>query len=539
MTSFALFQPFVGILPLISGSGKSCLSRAERMFTKHVFNDSDLDDLVPVSLRGALNPSLRLHRETKTVYTVHPSPNARVAVISGGGAGHESAHAGYTGNGMLTASVSGEIFASPSASQILTAIRLAVHSMKKPMDQSAVLLIVSNYTGDRLNFGLAAERARVLGIAVDIVVGAEDVSLLAWSAHPDSTERYEEPRAGPRGLAVNILVCKILGAAAANGSTLQELMSLGDAVTASLKSVGVGLAHCHVPRRSGDRNAGESQDADKLGKDECEIGMGLNNEPGARREVIGSAEYLGKRMVKMVIDALPREISADERYRDNDSGGIVDHTIRQLASSRIHPVRVYMAPYMTSLNMPGFSISLLDLDHIKSQGLPAYADVLNLLDMPTDATVAMKDESGEISAPRQVGVEPRKVDNAVKEACKSVFEVERDLTHFDTVAGDGDCGETFAARHSPHNNDFCIGCSEALNALRRYTPAEPGDRTIIDSLQPFCKLLLDGETGAEKTRGMKARLGRASYVREGNIVDVPDPGAWGVAAIVSGLCRGF
>ncbi|THG99086.1 hypothetical protein EW145_g7326, partial [Phellinidium pouzarii] len=183
------------------------------MSSQHVFDSPD--GLVLKALRGAvaLNPALRLHAPSKSVY-IHSSPSQhsnahprpRVALVSGGGAGHEPAHASYTGNGMLTVSVSGDIFASPAATQITTAIRLAA-AIRKTSD---VLLVVNNYTGDRLNFGLAAERVRGAGgegLRLATVAVADDVALC------------DRPSlVGARGLAGNILVCKILGAAADSAS---------------------------------------------------------------------------------------------------------------------------------------------------------------------------------------------------------------------------------------------------------------------------------------------------------------------------------
>ncbi|KAK1228938.1 hypothetical protein PQX77_008031, partial [Marasmius sp. AFHP31] len=192
------------------------------MSSKHLYNNAE--GLVSKSLRGAtyLSPALRFHAPSKTIYT-HPhsrNPNTSVAVISGGGAGHEPAHAGYTGRGMLTASVSGDIFASPSAKSIGTTIQLAAHEEKETAKKD-VLAIINNYTGDRLNFGLAIEKARASGINVESVVVADDVSLL----RSDTSSVV-----GPRGLAGNILVCKILGAAAERGMSLKDIKELGDAV---------------------------------------------------------------------------------------------------------------------------------------------------------------------------------------------------------------------------------------------------------------------------------------------------------------------
>ncbi|KAL5520362.1 hypothetical protein ACEPAG_9586 [Sanghuangporus baumii] len=649
------------------------------MSTKHVFESSD--GLVLKALRGAvaLNPDLRLHAPTKSVYAKTRS-NARVALISGGGAGHEPAHAGYTGRGMLAASVSGDIFASPSASQILTCIQFALAAQRT----NKVLLIVNNYTGDRLNFGLAAERALSLSLHPDgnseeggnaqvqaeTVVVADDVSLL------------DRPSlVGPRGLAGNILVCKVLGAAAESGLDLSNLKKLGDAVVANLASIGVGLAHCHVP--------GRSMPLEKEGIIEdgmCELGLGLHNEPGVRKMQVGSAENLVGEMLEQILNSSERRVGAldnansGEKFvqnRDevvlyvNNLGGmsmlemsaIVDEAVSQLESKKIYPSRVLLSSYMTSLNAPGFSLSVLNLTSISrmvdtesTTEAIGTSELLSFIDAPTEATawtgvhshwptqVMNRDRSSEehdhlrllemfstnfSKEPSELTQEsdvsktqwPQEIDSkcvksGIRGACAAVLAVENDLTRFDTIVGDGDCGATFSSGAravlkaldegeldvdtlSPA--ELMVALSElllnsmggtsgalfglyftalsnalsssvstsnsirgapltALRALSTHTPARLGDRTIIDSLSPFCSALAKGESlvssekkareGAESTRGMRARLGRATYVgnnrhlnaEQGDEEDPslpPDPGAWGVAALLEGLVYGL
>ncbi|KAL5478930.1 hypothetical protein ACEPAI_2217 [Sanghuangporus weigelae] len=648
------------------------------MSTKHVFESSD--GLVLKALRGAvaLNPDLRLHAPTKSVYAKTRS-NARVALISGGGAGHEPAHAGYTGRGMLAASVSGDIFASPSASQILTCIQLALSAQKT----NKVLLIVNNYTGDRLNFGLAAERALSLSlhpdgssekggnvqVQVETVVVADDVSLL------------DQPSlVGPRGLAGNILVCKILGAAAESGLDLSNLKKLGDAVVANLASIGVGLAHCHVPGRSmPSKREGIIEDG------MCELGLGLHNEPGVRRLQVGSAEKLVGEMLEQILSSSERRAKAlgnanfggkFVQNRDevvlyvNNLGGMsmlemsatVDEAVSQLESKNIYPSRVLLSSYMTSLNAPGFSFSLLNLASIsrmvntEAAEAISTSELLSFVDAPTEATAwtgvrshwptqvmnrdrsseehdslslletfstkfskepsDLTQESGVSKEQWPLEIDSKCVKSGIRGACAAVFAVENDLMRFDTIVGDGDCGATFSSgaravlealdegeldvdRLSPTelmtalselllnsmggtsgalfglyftalSNAFSSSTSTsnsireaplaALRALSTHTPARPGDRTIIDSLSPFCSALAKGESlvssakkareGAESTRGMRARLGRATYVgnhhhpNAGQIDEEdpslpPDPGAWGVAALLEGLVYGL
>ncbi|KAF8067861.1 DAK1/DegV-like protein [Lyophyllum atratum] len=644
------------------------------MSTKHVFNSTD--DLVLRSLRGAvaLNPSLRLHSASKSVYIAHglqPSmieerdaARKTVAVISGGGGGHEPAHAGYTGRGMLSASVSGDVFASPSAKQILQTIHLASSSGATASGTGQVprapyrdvLVIINNYTGDRLNFGLAIEKALATSrMKIESVVVADDVSLLRPASEDGSQAR--KSLVGARGLSGNILVCKILGAFAETGETLARIKILGDAVVDNLASVGVGLEHCHVPGRG----SGIS-DATRIGEDECEIGLGLHNEPGVTRRKMEGPEKLVEEMLDLIMyskegSGAPflrlsgidgeKDTKADEvvLFVNNlggmsqlEMGAVVDETIGQMADIGLHPARVYSSAYMTSLNAPGFSISILNLSGVyrtvrTSPNWDIQVDVLRLLDEHTDASawvgvrshwpikrVARDAEfEGETAAspspppslkaiPESQGV-PDTTERCIISACESVLRHEKALTDFDTVLGDGDCGETFAAgakailaylnsqeaNISEMTYDKVVRCvgdilednmggtigalfaifftsvssalgdaaqpptprqwgqvlDVGLKALGKYTPAQPGDRTLVDALAPFCKALLDGNsleqaveaarTGAESTRSMQPVLGRAAYIsipRDTGAIP-PDPGAWGVFVIVEGLYGGL
>jgi triose/dihydroxyacetone kinase / FAD-AMP lyase (cyclizing) len=190
--------------------------------------------VVPEMLSGlvALNPGLVMLAGSTIVVRADAQAAAQrgeVALISGGGAGHEPAHAGYVGPGMLSAAVAGEVFTSPSTDAVLEAI----HAVAGP---AGVLLIVKNYTGDRFNFGLAAEIARADGIAVEMVIVADDVALSAGGEH-----------AGRRGLAGTVLVHKIAGAAAAERRPLAEVAQAAGAAAAALGTMGVALTPCTVP----------------------------------------------------------------------------------------------------------------------------------------------------------------------------------------------------------------------------------------------------------------------------------------------------
>src|SRR4051812_30873604 len=224
-------------------------------------------DVVREMVEGlaAVYPGLRL-LPGRTVLVRDDAERARdekVAVISGGGSGHEPAHAGYVGRGMLSAAVAGAVFTSPDPDTIVAAIRAVT-------GPPGVLLIVKNYTGDLLNFGLAAELARAEGIAVEVVVVADDVALAA------ATET-----AGRRGLAGTVLVHKVAGAAAEAGASLAEVAVEARAAAGAVRTMGVALSPCTVPaaRRPGV----------VLGGDEIEIGLGIHGEPRVRRRALGAA----------------------------------------------------------------------------------------------------------------------------------------------------------------------------------------------------------------------------------------------------------
>ncbi|UZJ56310.1 hypothetical protein CBS101457_005630 [Exobasidium rhododendri] len=615
------------------------------MSTKHFFDTAD--GLVDKAERGAiaLNPSLRFYAPHKVIYDCTHSPD-KVAIISGGGAGHEPGHAGVIGRGMLTAAVSGEIFASPSASQICSSVDLA-------NTEAGVIFIVNRYTGDCLNFGLAAEKARAaLAIngnkksgGIELVIIGDDVAV----------GRERGGLVGRRGLGGNVFTCKILGAASEKGLNVQQLKKLGDSTIGNTVSVGTSLDHCHVPGRSK-----VAEDWGALPAEACEIGMGIHNEPGFKRlDKTPPASVIVKEMLNLLLNTEDK----DRHYLDfdkddapivflNNLGGVsqlemnalLDETLIQLESTyNLHPSRCYANQYMTSLNAPGFGISLINHKNVKKE---TGQDLLELLDAPTDAYAwsgvkqgwgsasgqprnraaeekeasdrlaeiqarggsvsGLNNDAKKKSAGGPINADPKLVKKAITLACQSAIKAEPDLTKFDTIVGDGDCGETLAhaanavlealekdeidlktssstcltlgtvlesamggtsgaiyalffaglvqgfikgpgkTGETATIKDWGFAAKNALENLGHYTPARPGDRTLVDSLTPFCESLGGGKSlsesvaackkGAEDTKALKARLGRATYVGDMGDKDMPpDPGAWGVWAIVDGL----
>ena len=255
---------------------------------------------------------------------------SRVALISGGGSGHEPAHAGFVGPGLLTAAVCGEVFASPSVEAVLAGI-LAVTG------EAGCLLIVKNYTGDRLNFGLAAERARALGRKVEMVVVDDDVAL------PDLPQ--------PRGVAGTLFVHKIAGAMAEAGKPLEEIAAAARQVITNVASIGKSLDTCTVPG---------SPKESRIPSGKAELGLGIHGEPGVEQvDFVGAAEAM-----EIVLDKLrPHATDGTSVALVNNLGSTTPLEMsvlcHALADAKIATHVIGPAPMMTSLDMHGFSASIL------------------------------------------------------------------------------------------------------------------------------------------------------------------------------------
>ena len=574
----------------------------------------------------------------------------KVAIIAGGGAGHEPSFSGFVGQGMLTAAVSGDIFASPTAAQICSGIDLA------PSDKG-VVVGVNRYTGDCLNFGLASEKARSVFHAegdkrkIAMVIVGEDVSV----------GRTKGGLVGRRGLTASPVLCKLLGAGSEQGMDVETLGKFGNAFVENSVTVGSSFDHCHVPGRPTDP---EERGAMRQGA--VEIGMGIHNEPGVKHlEQKPKPQDLIAEMLELLLKQDDKE-RAFTPFQEGDEpilvvnnlggmsslelGAVVDEVLSQLQSTwKMPPVRVLAGTFITSLNMPGFGITLVNQKRLsKDTGV----DVLKLLDAPvdvggwhgvrsgwsnkpvTDTRDGLEKESqgtleklhdtghsvsgsamkGAAASNGPVNSDPQQVAKAIEGACKAVIDVEPTLTKYDTIVGDGDAGETL--RHCGEKilealkqdkipldraTATVLGISQVVESnmggtsgalygifltglvqgllqstkdakepasvkhwsqaaamgfknLGNYTPARPGDRTLVDALEPFCSTLsgqasspakqaldaavAEAKKGAEHTRDLTARLGRATYVGETN-EKVPDPGAWGVWALVDGISKCF
>jgi len=277
-----------------------------------------------------------------------PAPLRRaVAVISGGGSGHEPAHAGYVGPGLLAAAVAGDVFTSPSVDAVLAGIRTAA-------GPAGAVLVVKNYTGDRLNFGLAAELARAQGIPVEIVVVADDVAL-----------RNTVPRDRRRGIAGAVLIHKIAGAAAASGLGLAEVAALARAAAGDLGTMGVALGACTVPA--------VGRPGFDLGPTEIELGLGIHGEQGVERTALLPADAVVERLLGSILADLELPRGASVVLLVNGLGGtttmelaiVARHALAVLRGRGLQVERAWMGDFLTALEMPGCSLSIMKVDRAR------------------------------------------------------------------------------------------------------------------------------------------------------------------------------
>jgi ATP-dependent dihydroxyacetone kinase len=511
----------------------------------------------------------------------------QVAIISGGGSGHEPAHASYVGAGMLSAAVAGEIFTSPSSDSVYAAIKAVTG---KP----GALLVVKNYTGDRLNFGVAAEMARAEGIAVETVIVNDDVAL-----------KGTEQATGARGLAGTVLINRLVGAAAAQGKSLVEVAAIGRAATRSLASMGLSFSAGTSPA--------VGKPSFELGEDEMELGLGIHGEPGVKRTQLQTADKLTETLLGEI---LRYGIFGEEKriaVMVNNLGATTEmelaivarHAVPFLASNGYTVERIYAGTFLSSLDMAGISISVLGIND----------EWLGWLDAPTTAPAwpgVLKRPPGRPEPRIEAGINAkvsrsvgddvrtetgRKVKRAIEAACKALIDAEEELTEMDRVTGDGDLGASMrraavavqstlgsypldnvsatlkALGHllqremggssGPLYGVLFLRCGNVLEnsrtrgltrwveaidqgcqAISELGGANPGDRTMLDALDPFVKSLKDArgepsremlltaveaaESGVEATAQMKPRLGRSSYLGD-RVLRHPDPGAKAVA----------
>lgn len=540
---------------------------------KHFFNQREtivteaLDGLLAASAPGML-ARLDSYPDIKVVLRADWD-KSNVAVISGGGAGHEPSHAGFVGKGMLTAAVSGEIFASPSVDAVLTAIRAVT-------GDAGCLLIVKNYTGDRLNFGLAAEKARAEGFKVEMVIVADDIAL------PDINQ--------PRGIAGTLFVHKIAGYLSEQGAPLETVAEEVRAAAAEIISLGVSLSSCSIP--------GQSHE-ERLGPGEGELGLGIHGEPGVERIAVQRAgdivSLMAGKLVPLMADG------ASYALLINNLGAVpplemalVTRAVLASPLAKNVSLTVGPAPLMTALNMNGFSLSLMKLTDAREKALNAA--VAPHAWTPATARHAI-DIRPAPAGPHPSSAASGKADPATAQTlsavCERLISLEEELNRLDAKAGDGDTGSTVAtgarsilslngamplgdaastfsaigqtlgtsmggssgvllsifftaaSKAMSETGDLPMALLAGLERMTFYGGARTGDRTMVDALEPALQALAAkdmkaaaaaAQRGAESTKHMtKARAGRSSYVGERDLAGVLDPGALAVAEVFATL----
>jgi dihydroxyacetone kinase len=549
----------------------------------------------------AVFPGLRrLEGQTVLVRAEIPDRTTRpVAVISGGGSGHEPAHAGYVGWGMLSAAVAGDVFTSPSPDAVLAAIRATA-------GPAGALLIIKNYTGDRLNFGLAAELARAEGIPVETLLVADDVALAASPGH-----------AGRRGLAGTILVHKIAGALAESGAPLAAVAATARAAAGAVRTMGLALSSCTVPAAG--------RPGFTLAETEIELGLGIHGEPGVRRGPLEPADVLVDRLLGAILADLALAPGVRVVLLVNNLGATPTMELAVVARRAVAVLegrgavveRAYLGTFLSALDMAGTSLSVLPVDDER----------LSSLDAPTDAPAwpnAVARPRRRIAPPGKAAVPSRPaipsapirpqtpvgiaLESAILTATQTLIKAGPRLTEMDQVVGDGDLGislergsravqqalptysldDPAAALHAlavtlqrslggttgPLYATFFLRASASLGrgaaenaqtwaaafragctAIAELGGAAPGDRTMLDALLPAAAAF-QGAVSSQQTRagalrsaadaaaeGVRAtaqmlpRRGRSSYLGE-RVLGYPDPGAEAVAVVLDALARG-
>ncbi|RJX67414.1 DAK2 domain-containing protein [Vibrio sinensis] len=495
----------------------------------------------------------------------------KVAIICGGGSGHEPAHAGFVGKGMLTAAVCGDLFAAPSVDAVLNAI---IHVT----GEKGCLVIIKNYTGDRLNFGLACEKAKEMGYDVELVIVNDDISI------PNNPK--------PRGIAGTLFVHKVAGHLAEKGASLIDVKAAAQKAIDNTASIGIALTSCSLP---GDTSEG------RIARGKAELGLGIHGEAGIETIDVAECRDFVELMSDKLLEARPSEKHA---VLINNLGGLSPIEMNVVAKAVVESklgknTEFFVGPaaLMTAIDMKGFSLSLLRLDDETRAALQsetateAWPGVIAQCDR---AVIQCENKAVKIEyTPSQNDA----VAVAVRTVCGTLIDLESELNRLDAIVGDGDTGSTFSAgarkilteldannlplnepsvllnvvgekltsvmggssgvllsifftaagSHFAVNKDLVLALQDGLARMMQYGGAKPGDRTMIDALYPALNSWKehDLETaataareGAEATSVMlKANAGRSSYLNSDSLNGTKDPGAYAVECVFASLTK--
>lgn len=560
------------------------------------------------------HPELEFLKKYKVIKKKELNEN-KVTLISGGGSGHEPAHAGFVGKGMLDAAVCGDVFASPSQIQVYQAI-------KATPSKQGTLLIIKNYSGDIMNFKNGAYLATEDGIQVEYIRVDDDIAV------EDSLYTV-----GRRGVAGVVLVHKIAGAAAEEGRDLMQVKAVTAKAATNVRTIGLALTSCTVPANG--------SPTFKLNEDEMEYGVGIHGEPGIKREKIATADELALRMTTDLLkdlgldDDVPSEIAIlvngfggtplQELYLFNNA------VTRELNSRNIRIYRTFVGNYMTSIDMAGISLTVMKLDDelktllSKECNTPAFrvdgpiesVEYVDIGDPLEQRPVFFETETAiEHAIIKDKVITLDNIIYLVDKMSEVIIKNEVPFCELDTYAGDGDFGMSISKgfkqlkrewsmildQERLHIGNFFDACSmiimehcggasgpiwgAAFRAASKATEdkmeltvgefaemlhasvkgiqfigersfgrgAEVGDKTLVDALVPcanswsesaaagadfkvaFEKGALAAVEGAEYTKGIVARMGRAGTVGERSL-GYPDAGAFALGVIFTELSR--
>lgn len=490
-----------------------------------------------------------------------------VALICGGGSGHEPMHAGFVGEGMLTAAVCGGLFASPSIDAVLSTI---LHVSGK----AGCLVLTKAYTGDCLNFGLAVEKAKQMGINAEIVIISDDISL------PNHNR--------PRGLAGTIFVHKVASYFAQQGKSLAAVKEAAELAVKNIATIGVAITSCTTPSASGDR----------IESGKAELGLGIHGEPGVTTLDTQNVDQL----VETMMAKLGEKVKGEVAILLNNLGGVSELEMGIICSTILNQKPVGVTPkllvgpsaFCTSLDMKGFSITMMQLSPEVETALKAPVSV-NAWKEPVQIAEAKVIKAKKTIPPFECQPSHNeKVEKIVRVICDCLIEKEDELNLLDSYVGDGDTGYTFASgarsvlKELNHDrlplNDLSTlfarvgdllsktmgGSSGVLLAiLAMQTSAalkdgetlqqslqsglakmmllgggRPGMRTMIDALEPAFQALDDGVNnahiaavkGAEATKNMtRAGAGRSSYLNADSLRNHADPGATAISMVFNAI----
>lgn len=525
------------------------------------------DDAVAEMLDGVClsAPNIaRIAGQNVLVYDDETSSPNRVAVISGGGSGHEPAMGGYLGDGMLTAAVCGNVYASPSVEAVLSAIRATAGS-------AGAVLIVMNYTGDRLNFGLAAERAKLEGLEVEMVIVGDDCAMA----------EEEVGIAGRRGLAGTLFVHKVAGAAAKAGKSLREVAEEARACAERVGTMGVALEACTLP--------GSSGVAREIPEGTMELGLGIHGEPGARTAKVASCDEVVETLLTSVFERNEKLGKLGENSKValmvNSLGAtpLMELYVAARAAfawlackKKIRVTHAYVGTFMSAIDMNGFSVTVCALDDdvrvsrleapCSCSAWPKNARLTNakllFIEGPkgSEASTTVRAEE----APKTPeGVLALKV---IRKIADDLIAVEADLTKYDQAVGDGDCGTTvrkgaealkkdadgypcddvaslaraigntirqsmggtsgvlydifftaaadklnkLAKDKPPSAEVVLVGFSAGVHAMMQYGGARAGDRTMLDALVPALSMAGIAQLGKKPTTEVASEAAKAA-----------------------------